>query len=65
MLNGTFQGFVEGWTFQASYNGLQITLNLSPTAYSIQTTRWDRVNAAETWNTINASLEWIDATIVA
>jgi len=65
MLNGTFQGFVEGWTFQASYNGLQLTLNLSPTAYSIQTTRWDRVNPAETWNTINASLEWIDATIVA
>jgi len=65
MLNGTFQGFVEGWTFQASYNGLQITLNLSPTSYSIQTTRWDRVNPAETWNTINASLEWLDATIVA
>lgn len=65
MLNGTFQGFVEGWSFQSSYNGLQITLSLSPTAYSIQATRWDRVNAAETWNTINASLEWIDATIVA
>lgn len=65
ILNGGFQGFVEGWTFQASYNGLNITLNLSPTAYSIQTTRWDRVNAAETWNTINASLEWLDATIVA
>lgn len=65
LLNGTFQGFVEGWTFQASYNGLELTLNLSPTAYSIQTTRWDRVNAAETWNTINASLEWLDATIVA
>ena len=65
MLNGTFQGFVEGWTFQASYNGLQVTLNLSPTSYSIQTARWDRVNPAETWNTINASLEWIDATIVA
>jgi hypothetical protein len=65
MLNGTFQGFVEGWTFQASYNGLQITLNLSPTAYSIQTTRWDRVNAAENWNTLSPTLQWIDATIVA
>ena len=23
---GRFQGFVEGWTFRASYNGLAITL---------------------------------------
>ena len=65
ILNGEFQGFVEGWTFQATYNGLQITLNLSPTAYSIQTMRWDRVNPAEKWNTLSSTLEWIDATIVA
>ena len=63
--NSRFQGFVEGWTFQAGYNQLNLTLTLSPTEYSIITTRWDRVNAAETWNTINASLEWLDATIVA
>ena len=60
-----FQGFVEGWTFQAGYNQLNLTLTLSPTAYSIQTTRWDRVNAAETWNTLSPTLQWIDATIVA
>ena len=63
--NGQFQGFVEGWSFQAGYNALYLTLTLSPSAYSIITTRWDRVNDLETWNTINASLEWIDATIVA
>jgi hypothetical protein len=63
--NGQFQGFVEGWTFQAGYNQLNLTLTLSPTAYSIITTRWDRVNPAETWNTLSPTLEWIDATIVA
>lgn len=63
--NGQFQGFVEGWTFQAGYNQLNLTLTLSPTAYSIITTRWDRVNAAETWNTLSPTLQWIDATIVA
>lgn len=63
--NGRFQGFVEGWTFQAGYNQLNLTLTLSPTEYSIITTRWDRVNAAETWNTLSNTLEWIDATIVA
>jgi len=63
--NGRFQGFVEGWTFQAGYNQLNLTLTLSPTEYSIITTRWDRVNPAETWNTLSPTLQWIDATIVA
>jgi len=63
--DGQFEGFVEGWTFQAGYNSLYLTLTLSPTAYSLVTTRWDRVNAAETWNTLSNTLEWIDATIVA
>ncbi len=63
--NAQFQGFVEGWTFQAGYNQLNLTLTLSPTAYSIITTRWDRVNAAETWNTLSPTLQWINATIVA
>lgn len=63
--NGQFQGFVEGWTFQASYNGLFITLTVSPLAYSLQAYNWNDVSAAETWNTITNTLEWIDATIVA
>jgi hypothetical protein len=63
--NGQFQGFVEGWTFQAGFNQLNLTLTLSPTAYSIITTRWDRLNPAETWNTLSPTLQWIDATIVA
>lgn len=63
--NGRFQGFVEGWTFQAGYNQLNLTLTVSPLEYSVITTRWDRVNAAEKWNTLSPTLEWIDATIVA
>lgn len=62
---GTFQGFVEGWTFSAGYNALYLTLTVSPTAYSLQAVRWNGVPVIETWNTINAGLEWIDATIVA
>jgi hypothetical protein len=62
---GQFQGFVEGWTFNAGYNSLNLTLTVSPTAYSLQSTRWNGVSAAETWNTLSPTLEWIDATIVA
>ena len=63
--NGEFQGFVEGWTFSAGYNSLYLTLTVSPTAYSLQAMRWNGVPVTETWNTINAGLDWLNATIVA
>jgi hypothetical protein len=63
--NGEFQGFVEGWTFRAGYNTLEITLTISPLAYSLQAFRWTSVPAVETWNTINPTLDWLNATIVA
>lgn len=65
MVGGQFEGFVEGWTWRAGYNNLQLDLTVSPFAYSIQTYQWQDVNAAETWNTLSASLIWEDATIVA
>jgi hypothetical protein len=63
--DGRFQGFVEGWTFSASYNGLAITLTVSPTAYSLQSVRWNGVSVAETWNSLSNTLTWNQATIVA
>jgi len=65
MVDGRFQGFVEGWTFSAGYNRLDLTLFLSPVAYSLQAFRWNSVPITETWNTISPTLQWIDATIVA
>jgi hypothetical protein len=61
---GRFQGFVEGWTFGASYNGLSLTLTVSPTAYSLQAVRWNAVSVAETWNTVSNTLDWLNATQV-
>lgn len=63
--NGRFQGFIEGWTFRASYNGLAITLTVSPTAYSLQAARWNDVSVAETWNSLSNTLDWNEATVVA
>lgn len=65
MVNGRFQGFVEGWTFRAGFNRLDLTLNVSPTAFSLQSMKWNDVGALETWQTINPATEWITATIVA
>jgi len=65
MASGTFQGFVEGWSFQASYNQLSVTLLLSPLAYSLQAMRWNDVPITETWNSVSPTLDWENATIVA
>jgi hypothetical protein len=65
MSSGTFQGFVEGWSFQAAYNRLSVTLLLSPLAYSLQAMRWNDVPITETWASVSPTLEWQYATIVA
>jgi hypothetical protein len=65
MASGAFQGFVEGWSFQASYNELSVTLLLSPLAYSLQAMRWNDVPITETWSSVSPTLDWENATIVA
>ena len=65
MSSGTFQGFVEGWSFQAAYNRLSVTLLLSPLAYSLQAMRWNDVPITERWNSVSPTLDWENATIVA
>jgi hypothetical protein len=65
MSSGAFQGFVEGWSFQASYNRLSITLLLSPLAYSLQAMRYSDVPITEAYNSVSPTLEWQYATIVA
>ena len=65
MNSGTFQGFVEGWSFQAAYNRLSVTLLLSPLAYSLQAMRWSDVPITETWSSVSPTLDWANATIVA
>ena len=65
MSAGTFQGYVEGFTFRASYNELSVTLLMSPLAYSLQAMRWNDVPITETWASVSPILEWQYATIVS
>ena len=65
MSAGTFQGFVEGFTFRASFNELSITLLMSPLAYSLQAMRWNDVPINETWASVSQTLTWEYATIVS
>jgi hypothetical protein len=65
MNSGDYLGFVEGWTFSARYNQISISLIVSPISFSLQAMRWNDVPVIEQWNTINPTLDWINATIVA
>jgi hypothetical protein len=58
---GSFQGYIEGWTFRASLNNLTLTFNASPVNFSQVAVKWEQVSAAETWNTLNTSLTWLEA----
>jgi hypothetical protein len=65
MASGTFLGFVEGWSWRASYNSVSVTAIISPLAFSLQAMQWQDVSALEQWNTISGSLNWADALVVA
>ena len=62
---GSFQGFIEGWSWRTSYNGLELTLYLSPVGYSLQAMKWMDVPITEKWNTLSTTMDWLNATIVS
>ena len=63
-MGSIFQGFVEGWSFQAGYNTLSISLTVSPTAYSLQALQWDEIPNTFTWSSVSPTLDWARATII-
>ena len=63
-MGSIFQGFVEGWSFQAGYNTLSISLLVSPTAYSLQALQWNEISNTFTWSGVSPTLDWANATIV-
>jgi hypothetical protein len=60
----TFQGFVEGFSFQASYNQVSVSLNVSPVAYSLQALQWNEISNTFTWSGVSPTLDWARATII-
>jgi hypothetical protein len=62
---GEFEGYVEGWRWSTRFNELFLTVNLSPVAFSQVAMRWNTTPITETWQTIDPTLTWEYATIVA
>lgn len=63
-MGSIFQGFVERWSFQASYNQVSVSLLVSPVAYSLQALSWDEISNTFTWSGVSPTLDWENATIV-
>jgi hypothetical protein len=64
VLGGSFQGFVEGWTFSAGFNTLSITMNLTPVAFSLPPVQWNGVASTLEWQDVS-TISWLDADQVA
>jgi hypothetical protein len=63
--NGSFEGYVEGWSWSTGFNELFLTINLSPVNFSQVAMRWNTVPIDEAWNTISATIDWANADIIA
>jgi hypothetical protein len=61
-MGSVFEGFVEGWNWSVTYGNATLTINLSPTEFSLVTLRWNQVSASERWNTLSNTLTWEEAT---
>jgi hypothetical protein len=55
---------IEGWTWTASLNQLNLTMNVSPLEFSLQAFRWTSLPNNLTWNDVTPTLDWQNATIV-
>jgi hypothetical protein len=64
MNSGQFLGFVEGWTWTASYNQIALQLFVSPLSFSLQAFTWSDVPIIETWSSVSPTLDWLNATTV-
>lgn len=62
ILNGEFQGFVEGWTITASPSRVDVKIYASPVEFSIVPPQWETVTPDTLiWNDVTATLTWQDA----
>jgi hypothetical protein len=62
---GSFEGYVEGWSWSTRFNELFLTINVSPVEFSQVAMRWNTTPITERWNTLSPTLTWEYATIVA
>jgi hypothetical protein len=58
--DGTYFGFVEGWNLAFSQISARITLRTTEKTYSYRPTQWEDAPPTQTWNSVGATVQWLD-----
>lgn len=58
--NGTYKGFVEGWSLTINREQAALTLVSTEAAYSLVPDRWQDVLATLRWQDVGATIQWQD-----
>lgn len=61
---GTFEGFVEGWTWTLSKNSLDLQMLVSNKVFSSVEVQWEDYNPTTQWQNLSNALTWNDLAIV-
>jgi Ni,Fe-hydrogenase III small subunit len=56
--NTTYRGFVESYNLRFGREQMILDIKTSDFTYSVTPTRWQDVNAADTWNSVGATVQW-------
>lgn len=56
--NGTYNGFVEGWTLIIDREQANLSISSTEAAYSLVPERWQDVTATTVWTDIGAAIQW-------
>jgi hypothetical protein len=58
IIHTTYEGFVEGWSWNISRTNISLSINSTSSIYSLTPTRWQDVDAALIWSAVNPTLQW-------
>jgi hypothetical protein len=60
IVEGSFEGFVEGWTWTLGRNNLELAMSVSNSIYSTLDVQWEDYNSAIQWQNLDSSTRWLD-----
>ena len=60
ILEGSFEGFVEGWTWTLGRKNLELTMSVSNSIYSTLDVQWEDYNALIQWQNLDNTTTWLD-----
>ena len=60
IVEGSFEGFVEGWTWTLGRNNLELAMSVSNSIYSTLDVQWEDYNAVIQWQNLDNTTMWLD-----